>query len=467
MNLQERHVNEIEDVLRETALKIWEYAETGLEEYDSAKLLARVCRDEGFTVETGIAGMPTAFVARWGNGSPVIGFLAEYDALPGLSQKVSLKQEPLDKGKPGHGCGHNLLGVGAMGAAIALKRSLEETDRPGSVHFFGCPAEETITAKGYMVRDGYFDPVDAVFDWHPADVNMLNMRSTLACDSVEFHFKGRAAHAAANPDWGRSAVKAVELMNAGVNYMREHIHSDARIHYVITDGGHEPNVVPDRASVWYYIRSPRRSQVDALNERVFKCAQGAALMTETELEIKIVDKCYNMIPNKALSRIMLEEFKAVGAPAIPPGEEEYIEGLRETITGSQVEETLSDCKMPLDYNKLMHGEVLELEEEGEIAPGTTDAGDVSWKAPLAHARVACKPIGIPGHTWQAVSAFGSELGIAGMLTASKILSRAGWRLIENPELAAEAKSELEENLRRDPFKQVLGPDLSPPVPGRG
>lgn len=464
MSLQEQLVHEIEDLLRDAALKIWGYAETGLVEYSSAELLAEACRSEGFIVEMGIAGMPTAFVARWGESSPVIGYLAEYDALPALSQKVSLTQEPFEEGKPGHGCGHNLLGVGAMGAAFALKRSLEKSDKPGSVYFFGCPAEETITAKGYMVRDGFFDNVDAVFDWHPADVNMLNMRTTLACDSIEYHFKGRSAHAAANPEWGRSAVKAVELMNAGVNYMREHIHSDARIHYVITEGGGEPNVVPAEGAVWYYIRSPRRSQVDTLTERVNKCAEGAALMTETELEIKVIDKCYNMMPNKILSHVVLEEFKEVGAPEAAPDQIDYIEGLRRTISADQVEDTLRMYHMPVDYDKLMHEEVLDLEKEGEVAPGTTDAGDVSWKAPLAHARVACKPLGIPGHSWQAVSAFGSELGMQGMLTAAKVLARSGWRLIENPQLAAEAKAELDISLKKEPYKPVLGPELKPPIP---
>lgn len=465
MNIQEQHVDNIAEVLKETATKIWEFAEVGLEEYRSAELLVELCREEGFEVETGISGMPTAFAARWQNGSPVIGYMAEYDALPELSQKVNLKQEPYEAGKPGHGCGHNLLGVGALGAAFALKRSLEESGEKGSVYFFGCPAEETITAKGYMVRDGYFDDVDAVFDWHPADVNMLNMRTTLACDSIEYHFKGRAAHAAANPDWGRSAVKAVELMNAGVNYMREHIHSDARIHYVITEGGGEPNVVPAKGAVWYYIRSPRRSQVDALTERVNNCARGAALMTETELEIKVIDKCYNMIPNKVLSQVMLEEFREVGAFEVTPEDQGYVEGLMETVTAEQVEEALRHYDMPTDYEKLMHGEVLDLEKEGQVAPGTTDAADVSWKAPLAHARVACKPIGIPGHTWQAVSVFGSEVGLGGLLTAAKVLARSGWRLVENPQLAEEAKAELHAHLRKEPYKPVLGPDLKPPLPG--
>ena len=465
MNIQEQHVDKIAEMLKETATKIWNFAELGLEEYKSSELLAEICRKEGFKVEMGIAGMPTAFVARWQSGSPVIGYLAEYDALPGLSQKISLEQEPLKEGKPGHGCGHNLLGVGALGAAIALKRSLEESGSSGSVYFFGCPAEETITAKGYMVRDGFFDDVDAVFDWHPADINMINMRTTLACDSIEYHFKGRAAHAASNPDWGRSAVKAVELMNAGVNYMREHIHSDARIHYVITDGGGEPNVVPDKGAAWYYIRSPRRSQVDALTERVNKCAEGAALMTETKLEIKVIDKCYNMIPNKVLSQVVLDEFRETGT--FKPTDEEwnYIEGLRSTITDDQVEDALREYHMPTDYDGVMHGEVLDLEKEGQVAPGTTDAADVSWKAPLAHARVACKPIGLPGHTWQAVSAFGSGVGMAGMLIASKVLARSGWRLIENPHLAEEARAELDTHLKKEPYKPVLDPELQPPLPG--
>ncbi len=463
MNMQERHIRELEEMLRGLALQVWEFAEVGLKEYKSAELLAKACRDEGFAVEMGIAGMPTAFVARFGKGKPVVGFLAEYDALPGLSQTVSLFQEPLEAGKPGHGCGHNLLGAGALGAAFALKRSLQDTNIPGSVYLFGCPAEETITAKGYMVRDGFFDDVDAVFDWHPADANGVNMRTTLACDSVEFNFKGRAAHAAGNPEWGRSALKSVELTNVGANYLREHIPDDARIHYVITDGGGEPNVVPAHAAVWYYIRSPRRSQVDDLTRRVLLCAQGAAMMTETELEIKFLDKCYNMLPNETLSRIALEEFLAVGAPPVTPGQEEYIKGLRRMLTPEQIEETLKYYGIPLDYDNPMHRHIPGLEKAGGVSPGSTDASDVSWKAPLAHIRVACKPLGTPGHTWQAVSAFGSEVGIRGMLTAAIVLSRAGWRLITSPELAAAAASELGEKLRKDPFKPALTPDMKPPL----
>jgi aminobenzoyl-glutamate utilization protein B len=462
--MQSKHIKEIEPLLRDLSDQIWQFAEIGLREYKSAALLAEACRKEGFQVEEGVAGMPTAFVAKWGEGSPAVGYLAEYDALPGMSQRMSIVQEPVEVGGPGHGCGHNLLGVGALGAAFALKRSLEEEIKKGTVYLFGCPAEETITAKGYMVRDGYFDHVDAVIDWHPADLNMINMRKTLACDSIEFCFHGRAAHAAGNPEWGRSALKAVELMNAGVNYMREHTIDDARIHYVITDGGHEPNVVPAYASVWYYTRAPRRSQTDDITRRVILCAEGAALMTETELEVKVIDKCYNMIPNRVLSRIAHEEFLAVGAPQIPPGHEEYIEGLRAVLSPEQIETALEEYYMPLDYDQSMHAEILDLEKEGEIAPGSTDAGDVSWKAPLAHVRVACKPVGTPGHSWMAVSAFRSELGIQGMLTAAIVLSRTGWRLVQNPELAVEAKAELEESLKIEPFEVALTPDLNPPIP---
>ncbi len=463
MSLQEEKVAEMQGLLRKLAFKVWEIAEVGLKEYRSAELLAEACRDEGFAVDMGIAGMPTAFLARWGQGGPVVGFLAEYDALPGLSQKVSLTQESLEEGKPGHGCGHNLLGVGALGAAFALKRSLQEKGAPGSVYLFGCPAEETITAKGYMVRDGYFDDVDAVFDWHPADANGVNMRTTLACDSVVFTFTGRAAHAAANPEWGRSALKAVELMNAGVNYLREHTSGDARIHYVITDGGGEPNVVPARAGVWYYIRAPRRRQVEDLTRRVLLCAEGAAMMTETEVKADFLDKCYNMVPNRALSRTAHEEFQAVGAPPVSPDQEDFIQGLKKLLTREQMEEALRFYKIPLDYEHSMHMHVSPLEEAGGVSPGTTDAADVSWKAPLAHVRVACKPLGVPGHTWQAVAAFGSEVGVQGMLTAAAVLARAGWRFMSDPELRRAAAAELKEHLRQEPFKPALTPDMKPPL----
>jgi aminobenzoyl-glutamate utilization protein B len=463
MNRQEEHIVELEERMRGLSQKVWDLAEVGFKEYASAGLLAQACREEGFEVETGVAGMPTAFVARFGQGKPVVGFLAEYDALPGLSQKISLHQEPVAEGKPGHGCGHNLLGVAALGAAFALKRSLAETKTPGSVYLFGCPAEETVATKGYMVREGYFDDVDAVFDWHPADANGINMRTTLACDSVIFRYKGRAAHAASNPEWGRSALKAVELMNVGVNYLREHIPGDARIHYSITDGGGEPNVVPADAAVWYFIRSPRRRQVEDLTRRVLLCAEGAAMMTETKLHVKFLDKCYNMLVNETLSRLAHEEFKAVGAPSIPPEQEDFIRGIRKLISQEQVEEALKYYNIPLGYESAMHRHVSDLEKAGGVSPGSTDAADVSWKVPLAHIRVACAPLGTPGHTWQAVSAFGSEVGIQGMLTAAAVLARCGWRVISDPDVLTAAALEHEQNLQKDPFILALTPDMKPPL----
>ena len=254
---------------------IWQYAEVGLQEHRSAALVADFLAREGFSVVTGVAGMPTALVASFGGGGPAIGFLGEYDALPGLSQAVSSRQEPLVPGGAGHGCGHNLLGVGAMAAAIALKHQLEADGREGTVLFYGCPAEETLVGKVFMAREGLFDTLDAALTWHPMTFNTIWSASSLAMNSVKFVFHGRASHAAASPDLGVSALDAVELMNIGVNFLREHVVQDARIHYVITKGGGEPNIVPAKAESWYYVRAPERSQVTAIYDRIVGIAHGA------------------------------------------------------------------------------------------------------------------------------------------------------------------------------------------------
>jgi aminobenzoyl-glutamate utilization protein B len=261
--------------------KIWSFAEVGLQEHKSAKLLAAELEKAGFSVEIGVAGMPTAFYASWGSGRPKIGFLAEYDALPHLSQKVSADRDPVKVDAPGHGCGHNTYGVAVLGAVLALQAEMKKDSLPGTIVFYGCPAEETGVGKVFMARAGVFDDLDCSLTWHPGAVNTITMSSSNAVDSVKWTFYGRSAHAAGNPDQGRSALDAVELMNVGVNYLREHVVQDARIHYVTTKGGGEPNVVPAEAQVWYYIRAPRRQDVDDLHARITKIAQGAALMTET------------------------------------------------------------------------------------------------------------------------------------------------------------------------------------------
>jgi len=292
--------------------QIWEYAEVGLQEVRSAKIQQEFLQAEGFEIKSGVAGMPSAFVASWGSGSPVIGFLGEYDALPGLSQKVSPVKEPLRRGEPGHGCGHNLLGVGGLAAAAALKHELASSRLSGTVRYYGCPAEETLVGKVFMVKDGLFDDVDIVLDWHPSTVNMVRNVTSNAMNSVKFSFHGVTAHAAGDPHNGRSALDAVELMNVGANYLREHIVEKARIHYVITDGGGEPNVVPEHSEVWYYVRAPERTQVEEINSRLLDVARGAALMTETSFDTRFLAACYNLLPNTVVNRLLHRMMEEVG-----------------------------------------------------------------------------------------------------------------------------------------------------------
>ncbi|HET9016540.1 MAG TPA: amidohydrolase, partial [Thermomicrobiaceae bacterium] len=276
--------------------EIWAKPQVALAETEACGLQTSELAADGFAITPNVGGMPTAFMAEWGQGKPVIGFLGEYDALPGLSQKSQATQEPMVPEAPGHGCGHNLLGTGAMAAAMAIKAWLQAEGRSGTVRYYGCPAEETLVGKVFMAKAGVFDDLDAAITWHPSSSPSISRGSSLAMDNLKFRFSGRTAHAAAHPEQGRSALDAVELTNIGVNFLREHVIEQARIHYVITDGGGAPNVVPDRAEVWYFVRAPERDQVEAITARVRKIAQGAALMTETTLDERYQCGCYNVLP---------------------------------------------------------------------------------------------------------------------------------------------------------------------------
>lgn len=316
---------------------IWEYAEVSLKEVRSAAAQAAYLEREGFSVQTGMAGMPSALVASFGEGKPVIGYLGEYDALPGVSQKAMSHQEALIVGGPGHGCGHNLLGVGSLAAAVALKREMQAGHLQGTVRYFGCPAEETIVGKVFMAKYGLFDDLDAAITWHPSQFNTTWWGSSLANNSVKFAFHGRTAHAAAAPHMGISALDAVELMNVGVNYLREHVIQDARIHCVITNGGGQPNVVPAEAEVWYFVRAPRRRDVDDIYARVVKIAEGAALMTGARLEVKFQTGCYEALANSVVTDLLQECLERVGAPQFTQEEKVFAQELEATLAPGQKE----------------------------------------------------------------------------------------------------------------------------------
>ena len=314
---------------------VWSTPELGLLEFKSAKLMIDELERHGFTVTEGVGGMPTAFVADYGAGKPVLGVMGEYDALPGLSQKVSTEKDPIEPGAPGQGCGHNIHGASGLAGAIAIRYAMEEHGLEGTVRFFGTPAEESASGKVWMVRDGVFDGVDAVLSHHPSSMNTGSLASSLANNSVKFHFTGKTSHAAGSPEHGRSALDAVELMNVGVNFLREHIIQEARIHYVIEDGGGQPNVVPGYARSWYLVRAPERSQVDPIYERVLKIAKGATLMTETELRIEFIKGIYNKISNRVLSEIVVRNMREIGTPSYTDEEIEWGRELTKSVSGKQ------------------------------------------------------------------------------------------------------------------------------------
>ncbi len=449
--------------LIELSDRIWEYAEVGLHETRSARVLEDFLRDEGFEIESGVAGMPTAFKASWGSGRPVIGFLGEYDALPGVSQKTLPVKDPLRPGAPGHGCGHNLLGVGGLAAAAALRHELETRGLGGTVRYYGCPAEETLVGKVFMVKEGLFEDVDAVLDWHPGHINAVGNTTSNAMNSVKFRFYGITSHAASDPQNGRSALDAVELMNTGANYLREHVIDKARIHYVITCGGEEPNVVPAFSEVWYYVRAPERYQVEDIHERIMDIARGAALMTGTTFDAQFLSGCYSCLPNTVFNRILHRSMEEVGAVDWTEEELEFAREISSSFRPRQKEAALKALKAPKEtYEQTLHQGVFPFSEDETIHAGSTDVGDVSWVVPTGRIRVACGALGQPGHSWQFAACSGMSIGHKGMLMAAKVLAGAGLELATSPETVAKAKAEWAERTREQPYKSPIPEGVQPP-----
>ena len=450
--------------LRELSRTIWELAEVGFREYKSAELLASELEKEGFKIERGVAGMPTAFVATCGSGKPVIGILGEYDALPGLSQKVSAVKEPVKPGEAGHGCGHNLLGVGSLGGVLAAKEAMVKSGTSGTLKYLGCPAEEMLMGKVFMAREGLFNNLDAALAWHPTGVNSTWRSTSLALNSVKFNFQGISAHAAAAPAQGRSALDGVILMDIGVNYLREHIIQEARIHSVITKGGSEPNVVPAEAQIWYYIRAPRRKEVAEIYNRVLSIARGAALMTETTFDTEFIAGCYDFVPNEILTRLLDRCLKRAGAPKFTTEAKELASRLEATLASGAKEAILRANNIPIELSKsTLHEECIEGGTgKGRILPISTEVGDVSYITPTAQFNICCQPVGTAGHSWQATAASGSDIGYEGMMAAAKTLALASFELLTRPQVLKEAKREFKEMIKREGgYKSPLPADLKP------
>lgn len=445
---------------------IWEYAELGYKEYKSSELLVKELEKHGFSVNKGVADIPTAIVASWGSGNPVIGVMGEFDALPGLSQKRVPHQEPIEEGAPGHGCGHNIHGASGLGGALAAKHAMEQADSSGTLKFFGTPAEENGSGKVFMVRAGVFDDVDAVISHHPGTTNYASLKTSLANNAVKFHFHGKSSHAGGSPEAGRSALDAIELMNVGVNYLREHMIDDARIHYVIEDGGGAPNVVPDYARSWYLVRAPTRPQVDSLYERVVNIAKGAALMTETELEVELLKAISNKIPNKAINKAIMENMKEIGPPKRNEEEIEYAKKIANHISQEDKRERLRQSGRP-DWEELMDKlfdrSVPEFYDEGEMMHGSTDVADVSWQAPTVEFNTATWVLGSPGHSWMNVAQGGMGIGHKSLIFASKVIATTVIDLFTNTELRENAWEEFKERTKGKTYECPVPTDVEPPL----
>jgi aminobenzoyl-glutamate utilization protein B len=431
------------DQYKQVALDIWNYAEVGYKEVKSSALLQKTLKDNGFAVEAGVAEIPTAFVATYGSGKPVIGILAEFDALPGLSQQATPEKNPVAGKDAGHGCGHHLFGTASVAAGIAIKKLIAEGKLKGTVKVYGCPAEEGGSGKVYLVRAGLFNGVDAVIHWHPGNENSVTMTSALANSSAKFRFHGVSAHAAAAPHRGRSALDGVEAMDNMVNMMREHVPQETRIHYVITNGGKAPNVVPDFAEVYYYVRHPNRATVKEVFDRVVKAAQGAALGTETTMDYEIIGGTHDLLLNRTLAEVAQKNLERVGGVTYTAEEIAFAKRLQ-TSLGDGIPEIESA------------NTVKPLKAEMDAGGGSTDVGDVSYAVPTVGIRTATWVPGTPAHSWQAVACGGTEIGTKGMMVAAKAMALTAIDLYLDPSIIAKAAEEFKKMKGNYQYKALLG-----------
>jgi aminobenzoyl-glutamate utilization protein B len=445
---------------------IWTVPELHFQEKKSVQYMKAALEKEGFATEVGVAGLETALVGTFGSGKPVIAFLGEYDALPGLSQKGGATHyEPLENGGSGHGCGHNLLGTGAFAAAVAVKDYLEQNNQSATIRFYGCPAEENGSGKAYMAKAGIFDDVDIAISWHPGTFSTVMTCSSLANYAVTFKFTGKSAHAAAAPHLGRSALDAVELMNVGVNYLREHIIPEARLHYAITDsGGTSPNVVQPYAEVTYLVRAPKKQQVQEIYQRVENIAKGATLMTGTSVEIAFEGAASNLISNKTLYDAMQKQILEIGMPTYTIEDEQHAQAIFNTFSPEIQASSLVGLKkedaMQLK-DKVIADHIPSVLPEF-IMGGSTDVGDVSWIVPTVQCTTVCMALGTPLHTWQVVSQGVMPIAHKGMLQAAKIMACTAVELINNPALIAEAKNEWKERLDGETYVSLIPEGTNPP-----
>lgn len=457
--LGETAVKEIEEKrseLDELSRKIWENPEVGFKEYKAQENVVALLEKEGFRVEKGVGGVPTAVMASYGEGHPVIAFLGEFDALPGLNQKVSTKKEAFQEGALyGHGCGHNLLCTAHVGAVIGLKKEMEEKGLKGTIRYYACPGEELLTGKGLMARGGAFEGVDTAINFHPNKVSEATIGVSTAVNSAKFHFYGKSAHASNCPERGRSALDAVELMDVGSNFLREHVPSDVRIHYIITEGGIVPNVVPDKACVWYYVRAFDRETVEDVYARLVNIAKGAALMTDTQVEVEFLGGCYNTMNNKVLADVVCEAMNEIPMEPWTEEEQAFAKALDEQ-SPDMAESMRKRYELEPDAH-LYHGPGMVTNFNSY---GSTDVGDVMHIVPTAYFFTCCTNMGAPAHSWQFCACAGSSIGEKGMIYAAKVMAVYGAKLLSDPSIIAEAKELFDKQMRgktyRCPIPDTVG-----------
>ena len=427
---------------------IWEAAEVGYKEHKSSALLKEELRKNGFRIEENIAGIPTAFTATYGEGQPVIGILGEYDALPGLSQSDKPEKQPVTAGAPGHGCGHNLLGAASTFAAVTIKEYLQESRRRGTIKFFGTPAEEGGGGKIYMIRAGAFKNVDAVLAWHPSDENGASLKTSQANIAARFRFHGKAAHAAIAPEMGRSALDGLLLFSHAIELMREHVPEATRIHYVITKGGDAPNIVPDIAESYLYLRYPGMVILDGIWTRILKAAEGAAMATETKFELELVNSVYNTLPNDTLAALADKQLHRLGGIRYTPEETRFAEQLRKSLTGDlpPIDNAMSIAK-----------------PENGHGNNSTDLADVSWTVPTTEVSIATNVPGAPLHSWQSTACAGSSIGRQGMVLAAKTLTLMAINLYETPAQLEAARKDFDKRRAGHAYRSRLPQDAKPPL----
>lgn len=432
--------------------EIGRLSEVAMEEYESAELLASYLETNGFQVTRAVAGMPTAFVAVYGIGDPVIGILAEYDALPGLSQEPVPYKKPVEEGQSGHGCGHNVFGTASTAAAVAMKQVMEKKGLKGTVKLFGCPAEETVVGKVFMAREGVFDGLSCCIQWHPSSVNDVSLEASNAMNQFQVEWFGQTAHSAGDPWHGRSALDAVELTNVGLNYLREHLKPTARIHYVILDGGGAPNVVPDYARAWYYVRDIDRESVEKDYARVLKIIEAASLMTETTYKIHFISGVHEILPNRAGNEVVYGNLLLVGPPKLTEEEQKFAQKIQKElgIEEKGIKTEIEPFKLP----------------QRSWGTGSTDVAEVSWLTPTTSLGIAFKPEGTPGHHWSSVACGLMSIGHKAMLTAAKVMAASGLDFLENPEIIEKMRQEWRNKKKGREYKSPLPPGLKPPVKPR-